>query len=705
MQVLTPPHTAGSRGYVEPAIPKTALMVATLGLFVCHAANYLYFFVDDEGIPFIFARHLLEGRGLVYNSFEGRVEGYSDLLHILTSAGWLFVGDVLGLSRLAPFFLGKAISFLAGIAVVWVVCRSVARDSAMTRQGQLASVVFLALAPPLAIWACSSLEMVPVTLLVAIVTVNLISTEPTIARDRWTALAACLLVLYRIDGVVFAALLLVPAWLAADAVRRRELSARVLLPFGLTVLGYHTWRVWYFGDWTTGPLAAKVLYKLHSVHDIAIKSPERPYGRAFVELYGIWPVGFAVAFCLIALRRQRRAWPLLVSTCLLAAYASIVGDWMVGFRFFLPLLPAVTLLLAFAVSAVRAPVAWAVVAALVVWCPTVAVKAAAKDDRMLYRDSWWRHPSFDRERYFSQYLRLYEELRSVVPPGTRTAYNQAGFVPFMLDADNVDDLGVCSRFVAHLPTTDVVFTEVGRYSPLTNRPALRAAHAYLLALAPEFIIEPYDNLDSANGGNIPETVLRSHYRRLLVDRHAQAVVYKRTPGGLDGYRTDPNVFLENVAHPSHLIRAYDGDVIGRGQFLHRLPFLADGTLDRSFSGRLSYEATFGTVDIPVYELDVLNIWARTDVRLTISLMNAKGDIAAREELVVGPSGAQILREWPDGVRASQVAMQLEAMDSAPTRVILHDMRVQGQTPEFAAYVRALPFMPRDRSAAGLVPSQ
>src|SRR3954447_1014814 len=103
MGATTPPDAASSRGSPEPAASSTALIVATLLLFVCHAANYLYFFVDDEGIPFIFAKHLLEGRGLAYNSFEGRVEGYSDLLHILLSAGWLSLAHFLGLSRLAPF--------------------------------------------------------------------------------------------------------------------------------------------------------------------------------------------------------------------------------------------------------------------------------------------------------------------------------------------------------------------------------------------------------------------------------------------------------------------------------------------------------------------------------------------------------------------------------------------------------------------------
>jgi hypothetical protein len=50
--------------------PRAIAPVASV-LFLAHAARYLYFFVDDEAIPFVYARNLLRGRGLVYTAFEG----------------------------------------------------------------------------------------------------------------------------------------------------------------------------------------------------------------------------------------------------------------------------------------------------------------------------------------------------------------------------------------------------------------------------------------------------------------------------------------------------------------------------------------------------------------------------------------------------------------------------------------------------------
>ncbi len=70
----------------------------------------------------------------------------------------------------------------------------------------------------------------------------------------------------------------------------------------------------------------------------------------------------------------------------------------------------------------------------------------------------------------------------------------------MLDLDNVDDLGICSRFYAELPTTDVWFTEVGRYAPLTDRRSLRATDAYLLYRDVPFVMVRDDLIRNANDG-------------------------------------------------------------------------------------------------------------------------------------------------------------------------------------------------------------
>jgi hypothetical protein len=655
-------------------------------VFLAHGINYLYFFVDDEAIPLVFARHLLEGKGFVYNSFEGRVEGYSDFLHILCSAIYTLCARGLGLSPESVIFIGKAVSLASAATAVGLVAAALFRRPLIDPPGMVVGTAFLVLAPSLARWSASSLEMAPVALLATVLTLSVL--DGTAGRDRWTAIASCLLVLLRIDGVVFVAALLAPAWLFADRPRRRELMHRVAIPLGVTLTAYHAWRIWYFGHWLPAPLVAKVLYRFLAVPHAVTRAAEQPYLLAFIGTYGSIAAVVALGLIILAAGRDRRTWPLLASVAILIAYASSVGDWMSGFRFFLPALPAIAILLAFGISAIAsARVARVTAVVTVLWLSGSAVRAATTYDVLDYRESWWVRPSIESWRYFGPYLKLYEALRPMVPPGTRIAYNQAGFIPYMLDADNVDDLGICSRFVADLPTTDVVFTGVGRYSPLTNGPALRAANAYVLYLAPELVIAQRENLRAANRGEIPQRILRDHYAQLPDPAVGPAAVYRKIKDSAAEYHATPHVFLENFAHPTHLVSAVESVPVPADEIRQRLPFLADGLDDRSFTGQWRLELTFSMADEPVYEVTLHRIWSRTEVALELTLRDVNGAIVRQHtQPLRADRSAGVRLAWPEGVLASRLSLTVRAMDASPARVTLRDLRVQGQSAALQSYV-------------------
>ena len=668
-----------------------ALVAAVFLAFIVHAFNYLYFFVDDEAIPFIFAKHLLAGKGLVYNTLEGPVEGYSDFLHVLLAALYLSTARLFNSSPLTVFFLGKAVSFASGLTTLAVLWSALRKHDAVRQPGATAGLVFLATATPLAAWSCSSLEMAPTVLLVAILTAGLCDTRRP--SDRLIAMAACLLVLIRIDGFVYVGALVTPAWLMASPNRRRTLLLRVVVPVVATLAVYHAWRIWYFGDWLSAPITTKTLYKIRDTPNIVARQPVANYLPAFLTNYGFGMAIVAAALVTGAVWRRRAAWPLLASAALLFAYAAIVGDWMFGFRFVLPALPVTAVLIAMAISTIRRrrlAVAATVVACC--WFSVAAVRGAGAYASLEYRESWWRSPSFDARRYFGPYLRVYEAVRPLVRSGGLVAYNQAGLVPYLLDVDNIDDLGVCSRFVARLPTSDVVFTEAGRYSPLTNAFALRAANAYLLYRAPDLLIAPLGNLRAANHGELPAQLLRSHYTKLFAVPHAPAVVYARSPERLDEFRSSPRVFLENLAHPSHVRAAWNDGEIPSEQYLARLPFLADSVLDRMFVDRLRYDVTFAAHNERIHEIDIEQIWSRTaaDVRLTLAATD--GAIVREEIRHLTPDHSEHVRlQWPAGIDAARLILVIENREPMAARVRLRDVRVQGQPPALARYVQQLPF--------------
>ncbi len=254
------------------------------------------------------------------------------------------------------------------------------------------------------------------------------------------------------------------------------------------------------------------------------------------------------------------------------------------------------------------------------WFSVVAILSAAAYERLDDHQGWWSAPSFDSQRYSGPYLRVYKGVRGLIKPGALIAYNQAGFVPYMLDADNIDDLGICSRFIARMPTKDVIFTQTGRYSPLTNAAALRTANAYLLYRSPDYVIAPIGNLRAANRGAIPHRILRNHYVKLLAVPHAPAVLYGRSPRAIDGLPAVgarvPRESRAPLTHPLRLERWRDSGRQVSGRSCHSSP---RARWIWTFSGRIRYDIVFARTNEPAYELDVEGIWVRTDVTMVLTL--------------------------------------------------------------------------------------
>ena len=109
------------------------------------------------------------------------------------------------------------------------------------------------------------------------------------------------------------------------------------------------------------------------------------------------------------------------------------------------------------------------------WALVGAVQFERRYEASLNKVSFWNAPSTDPALRFGEYFEALQAIAPLVEPGMLIAYHEAGFVPFMLEGvENLDMLGLTSRFVGGLPTQDAVFTDVGRYYPLSSEPAHHA---------------------------------------------------------------------------------------------------------------------------------------------------------------------------------------------------------------------------------------
>lgn len=647
-------------------------------LFAVYAASFLYFFVDDEAIPLVYARNLLRGRGFVYTALEGRVEGYSDFLHVVWSTLLLAVTKALGLSLLTPLLVGKAVSFAAAILLIVVVARLLSRED-VSPQGLTAATGFLALSGPLAVWACSSLEEITFALAVTAYFAALVT-----GARRTAVVLGIATVLLRIDGSVYVfALALAVA--AAIPARRTDVWG-IAWRIAAAALVYNLWRYWYFHAWLSAPLAAKVLYRLTGAAHAIVKAPDVPYLLAFAHVYGLASIA-ALAVVLAGAWRVPLGRASVIALIVLGVYVQTVGDWMFGWRFVVPLLPLAAVAIGLSVSRLPRTAGWGAAAVLVLWSAFAARRFDAAFVESERKPIFWTAPRGGEAVWLGRYYELIASSRRLMQPGDRIAYNQAGVLPYLLDLENIDDLGICSRFIAGLPTTDIYYTGVGRYSPLTNLPVLYTAHAYLLYQDVQFLVAPTDLLTRANDNTIPPVLLDGLFELAEVDASRANAIYRRTSRPADRYRQDPTLFAENLAHTSRMLRAeMDGREIPLERLGSELPFLRERDTTRSFTGTFEVDVSFAAHDEDVFSLFIGRLSSRVPCTLTLSLSQEDGRESARKTIAVAAGATMIHEPLPSGVRARAMSLKID-VPSGDDRITIADVRLEGQSRALRLYLK------------------
>jgi hypothetical protein len=224
--------------------------IAFLGILVLAVAlrlSLLSFHATEEDfyITLRYAENIAAGRGFVYNPGV-HVLGTTTPLYTLLLALLLHL-------HLDPILLGKLCGIAAdagAIACVYRLGKVIGAPVA-----GLAAALCLAIAPTNLIWATKGME------------VGLVAAAGVMAWMYWAErretaawIAAALLVLLRIDGVVLAVVLL-----GATLLRERRIPWRGLSVFLLLVTPWFLFATWYFGSPIPASLRAKlVFYAWHS---------------------------------------------------------------------------------------------------------------------------------------------------------------------------------------------------------------------------------------------------------------------------------------------------------------------------------------------------------------------------------------------------------------------------------------------------------
>jgi hypothetical protein len=218
-----------------------ALAAAALGLGLWRALGAAWL-ADDSFISFRYAAQLVGGHGLVYNAGE-RVEGYTNLLWTLLVAAALRLG-------MAPETSANALGLACWLALVALLGWRSWRRARPRAFFPLAAALVL-LMEDFQTWATGGLET---SLFALLVVTGLLLASRRHARPRRLALAGAILVAAvatRPDGVIFAVVAVVGAWLVNDDLYPRErfnLVATLVLPLGAGGLALAVFKLLYYGD-------------------------------------------------------------------------------------------------------------------------------------------------------------------------------------------------------------------------------------------------------------------------------------------------------------------------------------------------------------------------------------------------------------------------------------------------------------------------
>jgi arabinofuranosyltransferase len=314
----------------------TSLLLLVAGvLFALGVAKLHSFTIDDAYISARYARNLAQGHGLVYNPGTPPTEGFSNLtLVLLTALGTRLGGEAIQAAKIVSALCG-----LLGLLLLALIGRRVLPEHYPW------VVLLTATSAPWLVWSVAGLDTTLMALLALLwlYAALRLQEQPAQRAAYWLlALATLLAPLTRPEGLLFLLLQVALLWHWRKRLPSWWSGPPAVL---LALAAYELWKVHYFGGLLPLPFYAKV----------DVPSFQDKFGGLFYLNAFLWgSCGGALAYLALAAavlpslgRPGARRWPLLALLALapFVVFTAAVGaDWMPQFRFLVPALPALLLL-------------------------------------------------------------------------------------------------------------------------------------------------------------------------------------------------------------------------------------------------------------------------------------------------------------------------------------------------------------------------
>jgi hypothetical protein len=417
------------------------LLLLAILIFTIHVWH-LRAIPDDAYISFRYARNLAEGHGLVWNTGERPVEGYTNFLWVILLSGMYRTGIPL---EAGARFMSLVFAFCTLVLVYRVALHLWGEGEAII------APLILALSSPFALWASSGMEISLFAFLCSL------GSYLYLSRGSPVGIGAvfCLAALTRPEGLIFFGIT-VCHWLVARLHKKQPILSQsifvAVVSFVVPYTVYFLWRYHYYGFFLPNTFYTKV------------GSTAAQIVRGVKYAAAVFVVTVLPALVVLAplLRSQRPA----IAYCLsiigaVTGYIVLVGgDYMTMFRFFVPLMPYMALLLAallpFLLRRFRPSFRAALycILALLSILPSLnleAVTAYAPVPEIYWRMRSTTYPRLSFERWSTNRFKLIGRwLASNVSAQDSLAFEAIGVIGYYCRLKILDMSGLNDLHIAHL---------------------------------------------------------------------------------------------------------------------------------------------------------------------------------------------------------------------------------------------------------------
>lgn len=509
-----------TRWRVERSASRPLVLGACGLVFLFLALRFWDHTVDDAFISFRYAKNFVDGHGLVFNPGE-RVEGYTNFLWVMWASVslWLSVDP-----ERSCAWLGLAASGASLAAVV--------RFGPQTPNGRLAPWVaplLLAVSPAFAVWATGGLEA---PLFAALILWGTCLSADGLESERGelplaSAVLFALAALTRPEGAPLAAIVALAAVVLHRPRPRFWRSWCAWVGVFLVIFApYLIWRWSYYGYPLPNTFYAKV----------GSSGAQLRRGLAYAHDYflvtGYWLLPIA-SFGFWGSRRRFLALVAIVAGALVTQVVFLGGDGLPMYRFFVPLLGFLFLLVGWGAAAALERVTQRRGAEIL--AAGVVVMIGAYSAAPAFRGLQYEYVQQD-VREVGAWRQIGEWFREHARPGETLAVLPAGAIPYFSGLRAIDMLGLNDVHIAHRDVARLGSGQAGHEKYDVD---------YVLARRPEYVIvgvyrlspEPLVLNEMITPYYAAERELLLHPRFVAGYRPETA----RTPGGVFVYfvRTSP----------------------------------------------------------------------------------------------------------------------------------------------------------------------